>query len=333
MSTEFGVCEVPGVHQSWEEPLPTKRSWQAARSIGITHVRMNYRTAKLRYFDPAFRLTHDGGMHITANMCVDDLETAHPDVIEGEAHDLVAHYGSDLESVSFENEPGGKDGMSPRALNLDISQGGRFDWISIVYGPLFLAFVAGARRAKPDIIIDAFDADSTDVQERCMALVEDDRGAFRWTAHNYADAAGDSSKGDPAGQDYSSMAGMNGKPGFLSVFESDPLRRGWYIAEISKATGPFGGIATSSDMDVMLRYTKYMLSKFKPQKIDFLTAKYFFTRVEVQPWLNPPPTFSTWTMDEPVPSAQGLLIAAEFAKVNKPVSAIVPGRRPGKGER
>lgn len=329
MSTELGVCEVPDIHHGWEEPLPTAKSWKAAHDLGIKHVRMGYRPDKVKYFDPALRLARDGGMRITANMGVEDMDAAKPDEIEDEierdAYDLVKRYGSDLESVSFENEYGGKPGMSPNAPVLDISQGGTFDWIRSVAGPLFRAFVAGARRAKPDIIIDAFDADSTDVQERCMAIVDGDSGAFRWTAHNYADAAGDSSKGDPEGQDYSSMAGMNGKPGFLSVFDSDPLHRDWYISEIGKSTGPFGGIATPGDMQVMLRYSRMMLSKY-PQcrKIDFGTAKYFFERVPVQLPGQPASTWCTWTFGEPVVSALGRELASLFAD---PIRTTMPVRR------
>jgi hypothetical protein len=229
--TELGVCYVPMEHHPWEEPLPTVASWKAARDLGITHVRLDYAPlTRLPLFEEAFRAARDGGMRITPNMGMAarasadewiDLDEIDPKVVEQITYDFVMHYGDEIESKSFENEPGMKRGMSPQAPRLDISQGGTFDWIKEAYGPRLLAFMRGARRANPRIILDLFDSDSTDVQQRCMELLigtefENDP-KIRWCVHNYADIEVLISNG---GQDYSSMAGMNGKPGFLSVFES-----------------------------------------------------------------------------------------------------------------
>ena len=316
--TEIGVCHTPYDRQPWQEPVPTADSWTAAHDlVGIKHVRMTYDRQLLSLFEPAFRGAIDGKQKVIADFAVGPFETTTPAEVEAAAFNLVKHYGPDLESVSFDNEPGGQVGMSHEATMPDISQGGTFDWIKQVYGPLLLAFISGARLAKSGIMIDLFDADSTDVQERCMKLLDGDGGKFRWTGHNYADILG----GDPAepgGQDYSSMAGMNGKPGFLSVFESDPYRRPWYISEIGKTTGPFGGIATDSDMEIMIGYSQ-MMRKTYPQcpLVIFGSPKYFFTRVPVwTPPGAPQNTFCTWTHGEPVVSRDGARLAAVWAGAN-----------------
>jgi hypothetical protein len=367
MTTELGVCWVPAERQLWNPPDPTSASWKAARDINITHVRMAYAIDNPRYFEPSLRAARDGGMRVTANMIGGTLEYAMPALIDAAAFALMKNYGSELVAVSFGNEYGGLPGMSPQAPVLDISQGGTFDFIKEAIGPRLLAFMRGARRVMSSVVFELFDSDSTDVQQRSQELLlgtefENDPNII-WTAHNYADIGGDSSKGDHAGQDYSSMAGMNGKPGFLSVFEDPrfavtievpppppgvmpPSRgfintkrpRGWLISEIGQASGPpleFGGIATPSDMQTMMRYSRMMLSKY-PQcaRVSFGTAEYFFTRVETQPWLKPPPTWTTWRFGDPVVSADGKKLAALFANgpIDPPVKALpIPGRRPGRG--
>lgn len=349
--TEIACCHVPAQHFPWQEPDPTVLSWQAAFELGIRHIRMDYKLSDLQWFEPAFRVAVDGGFvgRITANVGLlfdrdgGDIDATPPATVDAAAFDLVTRYGAELESVSFENEPGGKVGMSPQAKVLDISQGGTFDWIKDVYGALLLAFMRGARRANPDIRIDLFDSDSTEVQRRCMELLigtefEKDLN-IRWTCHNYADIGGDPAKGIPSNQDYSSMAGMNGKPGFLSVFESDPLRRTWYISEISKATGPFGGIVTTSDMQRVYEYAWMMLTAY-PQcpVITIMQPKCFFTRTPVwsarQPDISQPDadTWSTWTYGpKPAVSPEGAQLAALFGAFSGPLR--IDGRQPGRGRR
>jgi hypothetical protein len=363
--TDIAVCHVPAQLPSAQdpnnEPDPTAASWRAAAAINVRHVRMDRKRREPQWWEPALRAVRDGAPKIGVIANFGELEfgrdggtfdPALAPVIEADAFDFVRHYGPELEALSWENEYGLKTGMQPGASPPDISQGGAYDWIENVAGPLWLAFARGVRRANPDIWIDAFDADSTDVQQRCMAFVlrsefaKDPR--LRWMGHNYADVdwfvhlavnAAHVAAGEPeepfTGQDYSSMAGMPAtgdpsiqKPGFLSVFDSDSLHRQWYISETGKSTGPFGGIATPSDMQVMIGYTKMMLSKY-PQcrMITFGTAKHFFTRVPVQPWRNPVPMFSTWTTGEPVVSQEGAELAGLF---DPPVTSQPIRRRASK---
>jgi hypothetical protein len=114
----------------------------------------------------------------------------------------------------------------------------------------------------------------------------------------------------------------------------DPLRRDWYISEIGKSTGPFGGIATDSDMDFMIAYSRMMITAY-PQcrKIDFGNPKFFFKRVPHQLPGQPMETWCTWTFGDPIPSAKGRELAALFAPDPIKTTLPIPGRKPGQGSR
>ncbi len=368
--TELACCYVPAQHEPWQEPDPTAQSWVAAWNLGIRHIRMDYKLRDLQWLPAALKAALDGGFRkrIVLNMGLlfdrdgGDIDATLPAMVEQAAFDMVKKYAdgqggeNDIaEAVSFENEPGGKKGMSPQAKVLDISQGGTFDWMKSVYGPLMLAFMRGARRANPNVTIHLCDGDSTDVQQRAMALLvgtefENDPNIL-WCVHNYADIGGDPAKGIESDQDYSSMAGMKGKPGFIDVFNSDPLHRLWYISEISKSTGPFGGIATDGDMDRMIEYARYMLGTY-PQcpVITIMQPKAFFARRPVwsarQPDITKPDadTWCTWTYNPerepgtqhplstilnlpPIISVKGAQLATLFASINGPVTGGDVGHR------
>lgn len=339
--TELACCWTPASHDPWNEPDPTVQSWQAAYDIGIHYVRMDYDRLNRRYFDPMYRAAQHGGQRVTFDYHVGPFDgpTATPELIESEAHDLAKQY-SDAYSFSFDNEFGGNPLMSPDAKEPDISQGGTVDVIRDTYAPLLRAYMRGVRRALPDVFIDLADSDSTEIQRRIMEVVLDsefkDDPRIRWTCHNYADIGGDPAKGIASNQDYSSMAGMpaNGdptvfKPGFLSVFESDPLRRSWYISEISKLTGPFGGVASVADMQRTYDYATMMLTTY-PQCpiITIMQPKVFFTRIPSPSGIEPVSTWTTWTFGpKPVVSPEGAQLAALFAALGGPLKVADVGHR------
>lgn len=340
-----GVCMVPfgaaAFDHPWLQPKPTVTSWRALRSIGITDVRLQFNvgggmeTAELvsrspgawnpalfrAFITPAF----EAGMKINANYCIGQPVPKHQDIQfhEDSAFRLALEFGGMVSWWSFENEPGPK----AQVYEGDDGPTAERDYMRDVYMPMCLAFVRGIRRAIPDAWIGGCDADSADIQRRYTDLAVTDltrepQGGSQSIIicneeadHPYAEVGGDPAHGNPGGQDYSSLEGMNGKPGFLTVRTNRP----WGITEID-----------SKEPGRLLDFTKRLFANPRGcARLYFLfegSEGQFFE-------LEPGGRYSSFYSPNPIVNDSGREYAAAIAEINGPVSAVVPGRKPGKGRR
>lgn len=347
----FGVCLVPfeaAFDHSWLQPKPTVKSWRALLELGITDIRLQFNvggdetsieapvsprpgvwdTTRFKVFiTPAF----EAGMKINANYCIGAPVPVHQDAAfhEQAAERFAREFGSMIDSYSFNNEPGAE----AQKYEGDDGPTAERDYMRDVYAPMCTAFARGIRRAFPNAWILGCDADSADIQRRYTEIADalligerdDAQGSTPFTEsldicdeegdHPYAEVGGDPAHGNPGGQDYSSLEGMNGKPGFLTVRTNRP----WGITEID-----------SKEPGRLLDFTGRMVGNSRGCKRIF----FLFEGSEVE-FFEPVAggAYSSFYTTTPVVNDSGRKYAALFAKVNKPVSAIVPGRRPGKGRR
>ena len=329
---EARVCFVPYHKQGINPPLPTAASWRFLKeNCNVTGVRLQYLYDDPTLWPDAFAAAYHGGMEVHGNFCVTDMsKSPTPTNIEDRAYGwMIDNLGWRMTSVSFGNEPGYTFGPD------DVSGGGSRDYMKEYVENFYLPFVRGVRRANPDIVIAGPDAESADILQRFVDLVDVDQ----WLVHPYGEP--ELSEGD--GLDYATMAGKNEKPGFLDVRKGSGPRPPLIISEISheehasaKARGQFGRlIATDEEIDQLTAFSARMRDEFHAPVITLLQPEYFFTRVPVvlqwpppDPPKDPPDTWSTFAYGTPELSEAGKRLAAVFAPM-KPAQ----GRPPGKGRR
>ena len=137
---------------------------------------------------------------------------------------MVAEFGDLIDSYGLGNEPGFGPWMDD-----DISRDGNVDYIRDDYFPNFIVPVAkGIRAADPAAIVSGFEADSPEIQLRCLTAAEELSVKIDFeTVHPY---------GDVGGGDYATMAKFN------EVYKRDSSRPR-FVGEIDHQQFPGAGPA------------------------------------------------------------------------------------------
>lgn len=337
----FGVCAVPfgnpAFDHRWLQPKPTVASWRALRSIGITDVRLQFKvggdetdheapvsprpgvwdTSLFRAFIvPAF----EAGMRINANYVLGRVLAHHDTNFHGDAAArLYQEFGHMIDTWSFGNEPGAD------AQAYEEAHPGS-DYMQDVYLRPFLAFATAIRRSNRSAWIIGCDADSADIQKRFTDMIDqlggvDSNVCDEEACHPYAEVGGDPAHGNlGVGQDYSSLNGMNGKPGFLTVRTP---HRPWGITEIN-----------AEEPERLFAFAKRLFANPQGcQRFYFLFEGNEGEFFEPMRNADGKTVYSSFYAPRPVISESGRAYAEVFASVNGAVKMTIPGRRPGKGRR
>lgn len=284
---EARVAFAPYEPHGWRPEPPTVKSWRFLKDqCNVTGVRLQYLYSDARWWQDAFVAALDGGMEIHGNFCAPDdgLNAITPQQIEDRAFAWTATYGVHMKSASFGNEPGYSFGPD------DIAKGGARDYMRELVDNFWLPFTRGVRRANPNITIGGPDAESAETLQRFVDLVDVDE----WLVHPY----GEREIADDGELDYATMAGENGKPGFISVSRmtlaneaTDRRRRPLIISEIdhqqhkaARARGEQRGIATDAEIDQLTTFSIRMRDEFHAPAVTFGTAEYFCTRIKCGLW-------------------------------------------------
>ena len=306
----LGICQVPYQHHGWLAPQPTLASWQAARKIGITDVRLQFNLALVSptvntwdtsLFEKWARPANDSKIRINANIVAGDNPPAHHTAAfrHDAARRLAAELGDLIDSYGLGNEPG----LAPWITD-DISrEGGTVDRIRETYFPEFVVpVVNGIRAVNPNAIITGFEADGPEIQLRCMTAAKELGIRIDVeTVHPY---------GDVGGGDYATMAK------FDEVYKRD-LSRPRFVGEIDHQQFPGAGPAATDEQIGRLTDFARMIAGTYPdcRAIYFGTPEYFFTRVPAGELL-PGITWSTWTIGEPEVSQSGRALSRVFTAIN-----------------
>lgn len=308
----------------YQPPLPSVKSWRFLRDhCNVKGVRLQYLYDDPRWWHDAF-IAAFGLVEIHGNLCINDFgRFADPATFEANVYAWMRIYGSMMKSVSFGNEPG------YAFPDDDISKGGTVDHMKLYVDNFWLPFIRGVRRANSDITIGGPDAESADTLQRFVDLVDVDQ----WNVHPY----GEKEIADDGELDYATMAGTNGKSGFVNVGGSflmagaEPYHRQLIISEIdhqqhkaARARGELRGIATDAEIDQLTAFSIRMRDQFHAPVVTFGTAEYFCTR---HPVAGVPGTWSSWTHPEgaePEMGEAGKRLSAVFAPPKPP---SLPGRR------
>lgn len=343
--TQFGLALVPfgpaGYDPLWLQPKPTIRSWQAARAIGLTELRLQFNVgigadgpmtpvsplpgdwnpSLFRVFiEPAFT----AGVRINTNY-VTGTPAAHHDLAfhEASGRRLAREFGQMVVAYSLGNEWGYD------AQQWETQNPGR-DYLEEVFGPQCVAFVRGVRSVNPDAWITGSDAESAETQMKYMRYadrIQDETGLVLFNEHGghpYGEVA-------DGGLDYATIEGANGKIGFVDVVKADAHHRPLGFSEIDnqqfksallrlEKSGPAArAIASDDELRSLIEFTRKVAARGDITQLIYGSEGFFFER-GARPDNGLP--CNSFYLPQPKVSWAGELFAAEFARVNGPVDPI-----------